>query len=415
MAGRQVIDMPNGDPQVDPFGKKAGVEKWFAQTNPNGTINYNHYLDIVDSKTSELLVKFIYDLSTGKNSPRDGVKRARSYTTLHGYICRLPKFLSRIEEFFKKPITGVTEDEILQYFKGMESGIIKRLDDKNYTDVKSYAKTFSAFWKWYCRVMHKEGTEIYDISYNLNLVKKRKPTWNYVTIDQVREMADLAPTLYYKALVLFLFDSGIRPPKELMNVRVKDITPVPNSDKLFLQIRDDTAKTFGRKIKLMICPETLKKYLKHSKKQPDDFLFHKTYANTNIQIKKLGYKVLGIGKMVKVKGSYRVRGGIRMYDLRHSSVCHYLPLYDSENQLKYRYGWAEAQMIHYYSEYIGMRDTITEDSMVDENTRVKLEVELEKEKARSAMLQEKFESQQKEMDEKFKKLESLMMQRFAEG
>ena len=172
MGGRQIITMPNGDTQIDPFGRKRAVDKWFADVTLNGKINYDFYSDIVDPKTSELLVKFIYDLSTGKNSPRDGVKRARSYTTLSGYMVRLPPFLSRVEKFAKKPITQITKDEVLSYFKGMETGIIKTKTNRLYKDVKSYAKVFSSFWKWYCRIMHKEKK--YELI-NIGIIHSSRP------------------------------------------------------------------------------------------------------------------------------------------------------------------------------------------------------------------------------------------------
>ena len=51
--------------------------------------------------------------------------------------------------------------------------------------------------------------------------------------------------------MMFLFDSGIRSPTELMNVKVSDLF----NDFKELNIREEISKTFGRRIKLMICSE----------------------------------------------------------------------------------------------------------------------------------------------------------------
>ena len=45
---------------------------------------------------------------------------------------------------------------------------------------------------------------------------------------------------------MFLFDTWIRSPTELVNVRVSDLY----NDFKELQIREETAKTFGRRIKV---------------------------------------------------------------------------------------------------------------------------------------------------------------------
>ena len=102
-----------------------------------------------------------------------------------------------------------------------------------------------------------EGVFVEDVDGS----EDKKPEWNYLTLQQVELMVEFTSEFYYKALAFFLFDSGIRAPKELMNVRVKDLTPIADSNLIHLQIREDTSKTFGRKIKLMICSDMIKKYI----------------------------------------------------------------------------------------------------------------------------------------------------------
>jgi len=201
-----------------------------------------------------------------------------------------------------------------------------------------------------------------------------------------------------------------------MNVRAMDISPVPNTNYLFLSIRNETSKTFGRKIKLMISSDILKKYIEMNKLKGDDFLFTKDYTHTTRMVSRMGYDALKIGtKHIQKTKKVLIKNGVTMYDFRHNSVCHYLPIYKSENQIKYRYGWKKSEMIHYYSEFIGMKDTITDDDMLVDTTKTEIQQQLQKEQLKVAMLEEQMNNQKKEMEDKLKHLETMMLQKFADS
>jgi hypothetical protein len=227
-------------------------------------------------------------------------------------------------------------------------------------------------------------------------------------------MARVAPSFYYEALVYFLFDSGVRAPSELMNVRAMDITPVPNTNYVFLNVRNETSKTFGRKIKLMICSEKLMQFIKMNDLKGQDFLFPTDYVTTRRVVAKMGYNALKLG-MPHTQKSQKIliSNGISLYDFRHNSCCHYLPIYKSENQMMYRYGWKKSEMIHYYSEFMGMKDTITDDDMLIDTTKTELERQLQREQQRVAILEEQLNAQKKETEERLKQIEKVMLQKFA--
>ena len=413
MANKYVVRQPNGDIHIDPYGSKFSNDRFFVDIQKNG-INYDYFANKISAGASRIVVQFLFDAWYGKNLA--GRKRPLSANSIFNYRRRLPSIIEMLEKYAGKPLLELHEDDILQMFRGMREGMIPSKLGTPFKDTRTYAKFFAAFWRWYMRVQWKDKKDCIDLVKHLDLSQDQKPKWEYFTLKDVQKMVDVAPSLYYKALVLFLFDSGIRPPKELMNVRVRDLSPVQGSNNLLLEIRSETAKTFGRKIKLMICGDVLKRYIADSKKQPDDFLFEKGYACTSAMIKKIGYHVLGKGKArVNSHRQTKYSGGISMYDFRHCSVCHYLPLYKSENQMKYRYGWKKAEMIHYYSEFLGMVDTISDDDMVTSETRVNMQVDLEKEKQKVSILQEQLFAQKNELEEKMKRLEAMMLQKFAEG
>jgi len=65
-----------------------------------------------------------------------------------------------------------------------------------------------------------------------------------------------------------------------------------------------------------------------------------------------------------------------MYDFRHISCCYWLPRYKSESALKFRFGWKKSDKIHYYSELLGMRDTISEEDLLIDVTKTEIEKRL---------------------------------------
>lgn len=205
-----------------------------------------------------------------------------------------------------------------------------------------------------------------------------KPKWVYLTEEQVRKLCDNAK-YEYKVLMMFLFDTGIRSPTELLNVKVSDVY----NDCKELHIREEISKTFGRKIKLMLCCGLLKEYIRNLGQ--NEYLFKLCPAVTNRYLKRLAKKVLGDAKS-QAGQSY---SELTMYDFRHISCCYWLPRYDSESALKYRFGWKKSDKIHYYSEMLGMKDTISEDNMLVDTTKTEIENRLVKVEQERDLLKER--------------------------
>jgi len=183
----------------------------------------------------------------------------------------------------------------------------------------------------------------------------------------------------------FLIDSGIRCPTELMNVKRKDITPISGSSFFWLNIRDETSKTFGRRIKLMLCHDILGDYLHENAFLPGDFIFPINPRVVNQYLKRLGQRVLG-------------KDGITMYDFRHNSACYFLPRYKSENAMLYRFGWKNSKMIHYYTDLLGMKDTLQEEDFLVDITRTELEKQLDRERQQRAALGDELAAMRQQLD-----------------
>jgi len=275
-------------------------------------------------------------------------------------------------------ITDIQEGQLFDFFQGLRRGKITRNDGKLYKSTKDIAKDFKAFWHWYQKRSKKQGIRIEDIAADLDTTGD-KPIWVYLTEEQVKALADSA-NIKYRVLIWFLFDSGIRAPTELMNVKVSDFY----NDFKELQIREETSKTFGRRIKLMISSGLIKGYVENNDLGLDDYVFTTTPAEMNKYLKRLCRRILGEEKTP----AGDIYANLTMYDLRHCSCCYWLPRYKSESALKYRFGWKKSDKIHYYSELLGMKDTINEEDLLVDVTKVELEKRLDKNDRTIDMLKE---------------------------
>ena len=304
-------------------------------------------------------------------------------------------FITReLEKLYgKEKITDVTDREIVAFFKMMRDGRIRKKDGTTFWSVPDYAKVFQAFWHWYQRVQNEKGNTVRDITRYIDVTPMKESVFAYFTIDELRKMGEQAK-YEYKVLMWFLFDSGLRPPTELANIRVSDLSKLEGSDDYQLHIREEISKTFGRKIKLLLCSRWIRDWIIDRKLGEDDCLFHITPRIVNQYLKRLAVKALGARK---TKGG-KLTENLTMYDFRHSSACYWLPRYKSESALKYRFGWKKNGMIHHYTKLLGMRDTIAEDDlMVDSDAQTRLEKELETERRTRNILQEQIQAQRDEM------------------
>ena len=371
--------------KIDPYKHEQRYKTWKEKANTNG-------IQGISQKNSDLILKYLFDMENGLNVSVSSKKGARSYPRLNNLKQRLV-FLSK--EFEKRQgidfIGNLNQGLITKYFNDLRSGEIRRLDGKIYKSVGDYIKVFKAFWHWHMLVNQSE--DIQDITIYLD-ASTPKPKWVYLDEEQIRKLCDYA-SFDYEVLIMFLLDTGIRSPSELMNIKVSDVY----FDKKELNISDEASKTFGRRIKLMLCGDLLKKYIKDKKLENNNYIFQINPSVVNKYLKRLGKKVFGeVDSLAGDKYS-----DLTMYDFRHCSCCYWLPRYKSESALKYRFGWKKSDKIHYYSELLGMKDTITEEDLLIDVTKTEIEKRLIKTEQENSMIKE----QMKIMEEKMKEIETL--------
>ncbi len=360
--------------KIDPYQHKERYLAWKQSLN-------GRQIPRLSKENSDIILSYLEDMENGLNVASGSKKGSRSFIRLNTLKTRLIFLSNKFQERYGVSILELSERQLHSFFTEMKNGTITRQDGKTYQSVVDYVKIFKSLWHWHQKTNRKEGIAIRDITTDLD-TSHEKPDWVYLTEEQVKKLCDSAK-YEYKVLMWFLFDTGIRAPTELVNIKVSDIY---NNYKE-LNIRDEISKTFGRKIKLMICPKILKEYVELKQLRPEDALFPVNPKSINNYLKRLAKRTLGDTK----SPAGQKYSDLTMYDFRHCSCCYWLPRYKSESALKFRFGWKKSDKIHYYSEMLGMRDTISEEDLLMDLTKTEIEKRLVKSENEKEMLQERLQ------------------------
>jgi len=378
--------------KIDPYKNKERWISWKAKVQSG-------ILDL-SKENSDLILQYLDDMEKGINISAVTKKGGRSYIRLNALKLRIIFIAKKIKNRFNlNNITDLKEEQLLDFFSAMRSGEIKTKHGKVYKSVQDYAKIFKAFWHWYQKYSKKQGKEVLDITLDLD-TSGCKPEWVYLNENQVKMLFENA-TYEYKTLIMFLFDTGIRSPTELINIKVSDL--YNNCKELY--IREEISKTFGRKIKLMLCSELLNNYIKHKKIKPEDYLFPILPYVVNRYLKRLAKKVFGDKESL----AGQKYSELTMYDFRHCACCYWLPRYKSESALKYRFGWKKSDKIHYYSELLGMKDTISEEDLLIDVTKTEIEKRLLKSENDKDVLQDRVDSMEKQMQKILQRVNGMVV------
>ncbi|MEI7719052.1 MAG: tyrosine-type recombinase/integrase [archaeon] len=381
--------------KLDPYKHKERYNTWKENVVKLGEIPN------VGKTNSELILNYLYDMERGINIASKSVKGSRSFIRLNTIRDKMGFFSVKFKQIYGlEKVIDVTEEQLVGFFVEMKQGQLKKEDGKNYFSVDSYAKIFKAFWHWWMKVNKKKGIEIQDITTDLD-TKQEKPDWVYLNEQEVRLIADNSKR-YYKVLIMFLFDTGIRAPTELMNIKVSDFF----NDFKELNIREEISKTFGRRIKLMLSSSMIKEHIQLNKLESDDFIFTKSPSAVNRYFGEMGEKLFGD----KVSPAGQKYSELTMYDFRHNACCYWLPRYKSESALKYRFGWKKSDKIHYYSELLGMKDTIAQEDLLIDTTKTEIEQDLQKVNKENDLLKERMSSMEKQIVSLMESTNKLLME-----
>ena len=363
---------------IDPYKSKEKYLRWKAKTM-NG-------IPDMSKQNSDIIKQYLADMEIGHNVAISNKKGARGFMRLNSLRFRMMFLAKKFEEKYSVlDITSITEDQLLNFFSQMRNGELRKSNGETYKSAQDFCNAFKAFWHWHQKVSHKNGKQIEDITLYLD-TSGDKPLWVYLDEEQVKMLAEKAK-YEYRVLMWFLLDTGIRAPTELVNLKVNDLKN--NYKELDIRI----SKTFPRKIKLMLCTDIIRGYIKDKQLKFDDYLFPINPMVANRYLKRLAHKVLGDSKS---QGGEKY-SGLTLYDFRHISCCYWLPRYKSESALKYRFGWKKSDKIHYYSEFKGMKDTIAEEDLLVDVTKTEIEKKLKQTGDENSMLKERITIMEEQM------------------
>ena len=324
---------------------------WFKKADSEGIKGLNR-------EFSNITLQFIKDMVLGVNISKASKRGARSKKRLNTLRQKVSFVFSQLQKRGIPNIKKITKESLHQLFDDMRTGVLSNRSGKPYLSAGDYVKDFKVFWHWYQKVSKEKKDLIIDLTEDLDR-RGEKPKFVFFTKEEFEEMLKSA-SRDLQIIMIVLFDAGCRV-TELLNIQIKDF----GNDFKELTIKEESAKTFGRKIKLMFCSEQIKNYVKELNLKSEDYLIKKSSSMANRELRTVGKKVLG-EERVKEKN-------LTMYDFRHSSACFWVVRYKSESALKYRFGWRKSEMIHYYTEFLGMTDTINEGDLYINVTKTELE------------------------------------------
>ena len=199
--------------KIDPYNHKDKYLNW--KNRIQGEIPG------ISKKNSNLVLQYLNDMEKGINVSALIKKGSRSYIRLNTLREKMIFFSRNFKAYFGlDDITKIKEEQLIGFFSDMKNGIIKRQDGKQYVSTATHTKVFKAFWHWYQKINRKQGRDLPDITIDLD-TRQDKPKWVYLNEEQIRTLCDNSK-YEYKVLFTFLYDSGIRSPTELVNMKVSD-------------------------------------------------------------------------------------------------------------------------------------------------------------------------------------------------
>lgn len=300
-------------------------------------------------RNKELLLKFIWDCRLGKTIKGRAKKKIGKVRVLK-YMC----LLKNLSDWLGKPFDKATKEDMEKLVNDIENDTYKKKNRDNYSEESKvdYKKALRKFYKW----LGKERlVEFMDTSVTM----KEVPA---LTRDEVEALVDSTPDKMIKAVLMVLFDGGLRA-AEFLNVRIKDLAKKDyrsDSDCYWINIR--YSKTFSRTIPLPLCTKHLSEWLAiHPRRDDQEALLITTSYPALI-------------KRVKILANKVLKKNINLHTLRHSSATYWAPKMN-RYQLCAKYGWAfSSDMPDRYIKRKGIIfDEIAEKGDVDKTTKLQKE------------------------------------------
>lgn len=350
---------------IDPLKKQQLYDNWKTKTK-NG-------ISGITTANSTLILQFINEMELGINVSKLAKPGKRSPSRLNALGYHLRRIAEIVEQYYdKKCFVDLKREEVHKIFDDMKEGRILTKKGTPYLSPDDYIRDFICFWNWFMKIealkrerdiIEKGKTkrkEVFNIAEYLDRARKDNK-FVYFSYDQLKQVL---PHLGkdYRVLALFLFDSIVRSPSEISNIYVSDLGF--DGNEIFVNVRQEVSKTYGRKFNLILCEEELRDYIKRNNLGPNDILFPFYNMPTfNRTIQKTFIKVFGDMLTPGGKPYSELTG----YGFRHSGACYLRSLRGvSIDKLMVRGGWSNLRRINYYTKFLGLDGRIERDMLIEQ-------------------------------------------------
>lgn len=365
--------------KVDVHGHEQRYKNWkelaiVTDKHGNASIRKGYIEDGLTKNNSDILIRHILDMEAGVNISKKSKKGGRSYPRLNNIRQRLSQMMRMLQKRGVNDVSKLTERQITDLFNDMRKGIIKTIKGGRYQSVADYAKIFQAFWRWWIKYNRKEGKEISDITEDLD-TSSHEPKFVSIAKEELEKMLP-----YFsqdeQVILLFVFDSIIRAPTELMSLKVKDV--FERRGEMWVNIPKEISKTIGRTLNLIYSGNAVRDYIKRNNLQPDDYLFSFSYPMLTEKMQKVAMQLFK--DSISEGGEYYKN--ITLYDLRHSGAIHLRVIAHKTKKvnldaLRQRGGWTDFKMLNYYTKFLGLTGEIDSNDLLIEEDKSKLEREMD--------------------------------------
>ncbi len=355
--------------KVDVYGHNQRYENWKKEVVESGEQG-------LTKKNSDVLIKYIFDMEIGANVSKSSKKGPREASRLNNLRQRISQIMRILEE---KGISDVTkkdkeffpklESVLTKLWSDMERGNLKTHRGTIYKSTDTYQRVFKAFWHWWMKINRKENHLIPDITEDWGAVQE---TPKFVCLSKT-DLDKIIPyfTLDEQTVILFMFDSIIRAPTELMSLKVENITE--KRGEVWINIPNEVSKTFGRSFNLVFSGKALLDYIQRNQLKQSDYVFKFQAPLLNKKLQQVCKQVFD-NKLSEGGDYYK---NITLYDFRHSGAIHFRPLVKNVDKLRHRGGWTNLKIINYYTRILNMTGQIEKEDLLIEEEKSRLEKEIE--------------------------------------